>query len=447
VCDIIEWDRFGKMFDRLRAAWGNNRRLVSNFFSLSVLQFANYLAPLITVPYLVRVLGPEKFGLVAFANAFTQYLVTLSDYGFRWSATRKIAISRDDPDRRSRVFSSVMVIKFGFMILGLFLLVALLVLVPKFRDEWLLYVFAFGTVAGNVLFLDWFFQGMERMKYITLLNLISRGIFTAAVFVFIREPEQYVYVPLFGSLGAVTVGLASVWVVHRGFDTRFSVPGFSAVREELRDGWHVFLSVGTARIYTAGMPLILGCFAPYASVGYYTAGEKIVQAGTCILEPFMRAIYPHIGHLSSTCKESAVVLLRKIVRVIGPLTLLMSLGVALLAPQIAGLILGDQYVESIPVIRILALLFLAKGLGHIFLLQTMLNFGHERAVFRIVLAAALLCVVSSLVLIPSLSHRGAAVAALVPEVAMLVLSGSFVQKRYKLMDWHLSIRGTGDGDV
>jgi len=435
------------MIDRLKAAWRNNRRLVSNFFSLSVLQFANYLAPLITVPYLVRVLGPEKFGLVAFANAFTQYLVTLSDYGFRWSATRKIAISRSDPDARSAVFSSVMVIRLGFMALGLILLIALLVLVPKFRAEWLLYVFAFGTVVGNVLFLDWFFQGMERMKYITVLSLIGRGIFVAAIFVFVREPEQYVYVPLFGSLGIISVGLASLWVVRRRFDTRFAIPQFATVLEELRDGWHVFLSVATARIYTAGMPLILGCFAPYASVGYYTAGEKIVQAGTCMLEPFMRAIYPHIGHLSSRSKESAVVLLRKIVRVIGPLTLLMSLAVALLAPQIADLILGDQYIESIPVIRILALLFLAKGLGHIFLLQTMLNFRHDRAVFRIVLAAALLCAVSSLALIPSLSHRGAAVAALVPEVAMLLLSGSFVQRRYRLMDWRLSRREAHDGDV
>lgn len=435
------------MSDRLKAVWGSNRRVLSNFFSLSVLQFVNYLAPLITVPYLVRVLGPEKFGLVGFATAFMLYLVTFSDYGFRWSATRKVAIYREDRDRRSSIYSSVLLIKLGFTMLGLVVLAALLATVPKFRDEWLLYVFAFGTVVGNMLFLDWFFQGMERMKYITILNLIGRTLFTGAIFIFIRRPDQYVYVPLFGSLGTLTVGVASMWVVHRQFDTRFSIPPLSVVREELRDGWHVFLSVATAKIYTAGMPLILGLFAPYAAVGYYTAGEKIVQAGTCMLEPFMRAIYPHIGHLTSKSKESAVVLLRKIVRVIGPLTLVLSAAVALLAPQIADIILGDQYTQSIPVIRILAFLFLAKGLGHIFLLQTMLNFRHDRAVSRIVLVSALVCVVSSLTLIPSLSYRGAAVAALVPEIAMLLLSGYFVQKRYKLLYWHVSVRRTTNGDV
>jgi O-antigen/teichoic acid export membrane protein len=125
----------------------------------------------------------------------------------------------------------------------------------------------------------------------------------------------------------------------------------------------------------------------------------------------------------------------------------MSLVVALLAPQIAGLVLGARYDQSIAVIRILAFLFFARGLGQVFLLQTMLSFRHDREVFRIVLAAAALCAVSSLVLIPSLSHRGAAMAALIPEVAMLLLSGAFVQKRYKLIDWHLLSRRGMNGDV
>lgn len=430
-----------------RDAWHEHRTILGNFFSLSVLQFATYLAPLITVPYLVRVLGPEKFGLVAFANALIMGLTAFSDYGFRLSATRKISVFREDRPQRSRVFSSVLLIKFAFMTLGLLLLTALLAIVPKFRAEWILYIFAFGTVAGNVLFLDWFFQGLERMKYITVLSLVGRTIFVVAIFVFVREPAHYIYVPLFNSLGTLTVGLASVWTVHRRFDTRFSFPGFDAVREELRDGWHVFLSVSTANIYTTGIPLILGFLAPYASVGYYTAGEKIVRAGTGMLEPFARAVYPHIGQLSSQSKEAALTLIRKIVCVIGPLTFLISLGVALLAPQIVSVILGERYGESVPVVRILAFLFFARGLGHIFLLQTMLNFRDDRAVFRIVLAAALLCIVSSLAFIPLWSHRGAAIAGLVPEVAMLFLSAAYVQKKYKLIDRHIGLPKTGRRDA
>lgn len=431
----------------LKALWTRHRRILSNFFSLSLLQVVNYIVPLLTVPYLVRVLGPEKFGIVAFVNAFVYYLMRLSDYGFSLSATRKISVYRADTAHRSRVFSAVLLIKSSFVVIGLALTVVLLLTVSKFRDEWLIYVYAFGVVVGNVFFLDWFFLGVERMKYLTVLNLIGRGIFTAAVFVFINEPADYVYVPLFNSLGTIAIGASSMWIVHRRFDTRLTFPGLAALREELRDGWHVFLSVATANIYSSGMPFILGCFAPYSSVGYYTAGEKIVRAGSGLLEPFARTVYPHIGHLSSRSKEAAVVLLRKIVRVIAPLTFVISVGILLLAPQIVRVILGERYIESIPVIRILAFLFFAKGLGHIFLLQTMLNFRHDRAVFRIVLAAALLCVGSALVLIPLWSHRGAALAALVPEVAMLLISGVYVQKHYQLIGWHLPRWGKGASDA
>ncbi|HYW78133.1 MAG TPA: flippase, partial [Thermoguttaceae bacterium] len=395
---------------------------------------ANYLAPLITVPYLARVLGRENFGIVGFVQALILYLVALSDYGFRFSATRKISILRDDKAQRDTVFSSVLLIKFAIVVLELLVLVALIAFEPKFRAEKMMYIFAFGTLVGNIFLLDWFFQGVERMKYITVLNLIGRTITVVAIFTFVRTPSHYVYVPLFYSLGAIFVGVASMWTVRRHFNVRLSLPAWNAVREELRDGWHVFLTVATANIYTSGVPLLLGFFASYTAVSYYVAAEKIVQAGTAMLEPFSRAIFPHIGLLSTKSKDAALALLRKIVRVIGPLTLLISVAVALAAPWIIS-IMGKQYDQSIPVMRILAFLFFAKGLGHIFLLQTMLNFKHDQAVFRIVLASAVLCVISAFIFIPLWSYLGAAIAGLVPEMAMLLFSGVYVQKRYGLIDW------------
>jgi polysaccharide transporter, PST family len=411
----------------------HRRRLLENFASLSVLQVAQYVLPLLTVPYLVRVLGPEKFGIVAFATAVIQYPVMLADYGFKYSATRKISVFRADAGRCSVILSSVLFVKVCFLMATLVGLAVLVLWIPKLRAEWIVYTFGFGTVIASVFFLDWFFQGMECMKSITLLSLLGRTVFTVAVFIFIRKESHYLYVPLLNSLGGLGSALLSVWMVSKQFRVRFALPGWQAIREELKDGWHVFLSVTTAKIYVTGMPLILGCFAPYTFVGYYTAAEKIIQAGAGMLEPFTRALYPYIGFRSARSVESALVLIRRIVRIIGPLTFLTSLFTLLLAPQISRVILGDQYAESIPVIRILAFLLFAKGLGHVFLLQTMLNLGHDRAVFRIVLFASVLCIGSSLVLIPLFSYKGAAVAALVPEMAMLLLSAGFVERRYGVL--------------
>jgi polysaccharide transporter, PST family len=140
----------------------DKKRLFENFLSLATLQGLNYILPLLTLPYLVRVLSPGNYGLVAFAQSFIQFFIILVDYGFNLSAANQIAIYRDNKKRVQSIFSTVMTIKLFFMMISFFILCLLILLFSKSQNHKLVYMVTLGMIIGNVLFPIWFFPGNRK---------------------------------------------------------------------------------------------------------------------------------------------------------------------------------------------------------------------------------------------------------------------------------------------
>lgn len=185
------------------------RKLVENFFSLSVLQISNYLIPLVTLPYLTYVLGPERFGLTAFAQAITQYFIMFTDFGFNLSATKAISINRDDKEKVSQIFLAVYLIRAVLLLISIAALWIMITWFTQFRDEKVLYLYSFISVVGYVLFPQWFYQGIERMKFIAIFTLTSRIIFAGLIFVFIKGTTDYLWLPLLYSFGSLASGIVA----------------------------------------------------------------------------------------------------------------------------------------------------------------------------------------------------------------------------------------------
>ena len=270
------------------------RRIFSNFLSLSFLQAANYILPLITLPYLVRVLGPEKFGLISFAQAFTAYFQIITDYGFNLSATREISINRENKEKVSEIFSSVIFIKFGLFLVSLVLMSVIVFSFNKFRQDWLIYYLTFGMVLGQTLFPVWFFQGMERMKYITFLNIVAKLIFTFAIFVFVKHESNYLYVPLLNSIGFIIAGILSLWIIFKNFEIDFKISGLEEIKYHLKEGWYIFISTISGNLYGQGNILILGLFSSNEVIGYYAAAQKIVIALISLFQVISQSIFPYL---------------------------------------------------------------------------------------------------------------------------------------------------------
>jgi len=380
-----------------------------------MLQAVNYLLPLATLPYLVRVLGPGKFGLVAFIQAFINYFAILTDYGFSYSATRQISIYRDDKERVSKIFSSVMVSKLLLGVFSFFILALFLVFIPRFNNYWPVYLFAFGVVFGNILFPTWFFQGMERMKYITFLNITAKLIFTVSIFLVVKNSSQFEYVPLLNSLGFLVAGVLSLIVVFKNFDIKFIIPGFDAIIYQFKEGWHVFISVAAMCLYTSSNSFILGLFADNVIVGYYSAAEKLIYAAEALLTPLSQSIYPYVSNLFVIARQQALKFINKLIIIVGIGTFVISSVIFVLAKPIVFIILGSQYQQSVTVLRIMAFLPFIVGLSNVLGIQTMLASNMKKAFSAIIISGGILNIALALTLAYYFKQIGIAFSVLTTE--------------------------------
>jgi PST family polysaccharide transporter len=405
------------MVSTRKAAGGENRRVLNNFLFLSAVQFANYLAPLIVLPYLFRVLGDSRYGLIELARALSVYFLTVTDYGFSLSATREVSVNREDPQKISEVFSAVMLLKLLLVVLSLLTLGLIVLVVPKLRSDWLIYILTFGNVVGQWLFPIWLFRGYERMFHITTLTVAAKTLVVVSIFIFIRDSSDYLYVPLLQSGGSILMGLAGLILALRSFHVRFHVPPVNVLKREFKNGWHIFISKMATTMHATSNIVILGLLTDPVFVAYYAAGEKIVRAATDgLLVPLSQAIFPHVGRLASQSRQTALRFAARVGGLLSIATLTMSAGLLLGASYITRVVLGPDAQGGATVIRILSFLPFLIGLNHFFGVQIMVNFGLKRLLARILITAGALNVIMVVLLAVPLKHIGVALASLAVEV-------------------------------
>ncbi|MFA5125796.1 MAG: flippase [archaeon] len=404
------------MINTIKNKFIKNKLLFENFFSLSTLQAVNYVIPLLTLPYLVRVLGPDKFGLVVFAQAFVTYFVLITDYGFNFSATREISINRNNIKKISKIFYSIFVVKIILFFLSLIIFLILVFIVPKFRQEYLLFLFSFMYVLGALFFPTWLFQGMEKMKYITIINVLIKLIFIIPIFIFIQTKSDYILVPIINSLSFLICGLVGFLVAIKIFKINFLVPSKTEIIYQFKEGWHIFISTIFISVYTTSNVFILGLFTNNTMVGYYSASEKIIKACQGLIAPISQALYPHISKLVSESRQKTLIFLKKLTVIIGIGTFLISSIMFIFAEQIVLIILGPDYILSILILRILAFIPFIIALSNIFGVLGLFNFNKQKVVAKIIIFGAIISLTLTLLLIPVYQAIGVAISWLVTEI-------------------------------
>lgn len=283
-----------KQINQIHTKAKRHKTLIQNFSYLSSLQIFNLIIPLLTYPYLIRTLGSEKFGLVFFAQAVIGYLVIFVSFGFNLSATKEISINRENNKKLNEIFSSVIIIKGILFLLSFAFLALILYFLEESEGNKLLFYFTMWRCLYEFLFPLWFFQGIEKMKYITIITLISRIIFLTLIFIFIREPEHYILVPVMYGIGAIASGVISIIIVYN-HNVKISLQPWNKLKYYFKDSFPLFISNLSTSIAINTNKVILGIFAGMQEVAYYELAEKLSLIMKTPIQLIGQAIYPGVA--------------------------------------------------------------------------------------------------------------------------------------------------------
>lgn len=389
--------------------------LIHNTAALAGVQVANVILPLVTLPYLLRVLGPEQFGVFGFCQAVLVYAVVLTEYGFNLSATQRMACAQGNQPEINRIFWSVQAAKVLLALGALSLLTLTVCIVPQLWTVWPVMLASSPVVLGAVLFPQWLFQGLERMGYVSLCTIAARALSIPLIFWWVKTDQDTWLVALIQSSGTVVAGMLAWTLIWHGKLVAWHRPRFADIRLTLKDGWHIFISTAAISLYTTTNTVVLGFLTSHTAVGFFTAADKIRQASQNLFTPFSNAVYPRVSALMAQDTRSGLALIRKVLLIQGGLTLSISFGLWLLAPFAVHLVMGQQYEGAVSVLRVLAAVPFLIGLSNVFGIQTMLPLGLKRPFSRIVLVSGLINVVLLFLLVPLLQAEGAAAAVLLTE--------------------------------
>ena len=400
-----------------------SRQLRRNITALFTLQAATYALPLISLPYLTRVLGTENFGRVAFAMALTQYFSVLTDYGFNLSATQHVAIAKDDEAELSKILNAVVALKLMLCLSGAFCLAMLLYFVPMLTQDWRLYALAYLAVLGHALFPAWYFQGLERMTAVTACSIVAQLLALLALFASVQDSGDYRTAAALQAAAPLAAGVFAWLILWRSGRLKLCWPGWRYLAQTLQEGWHVFISTAAISLYTTTNIVVLGLLANPQAVAYFAVADKLIKAVHGLTSPLSQAVYPHIARLGAQSRDAALSFIGRLLRWQSLATLAFSCGLFVLADRVVGMLFGPGFEDSTPVVRWMAMLPFIVGLSNVFGVQTMLNFGMRRSFSRILLGSGLINLALLVPLASSYGAEGAAVSVLATELVVVLLMG------------------------
>lgn len=404
----------------------NNSGIFGNMASLGILQIANYIIPIIVIPFIVRGLGVDKFGVVSYAQNIISYFTIIVTYGFEYSATREIAINKNDPKSIQATFWNVMICKFILLGSSFLLFILLSLFWGKIQEDYKLYLILFSINIGFTLFPTWFFQGIENMKSMAIINFLIKVFGMGLSIFFVNTPDDYLIYAAMPSFSYAIFGILSFIYVVKKYNLQFC-SNKKGVIHESKKGFPIFLNSLFATLYTTANITILGLFMDDYNVGIYSGAHKIIMAILMVTSmPINLAIFPSISRKIEESKDSGIRYYQKMLFYVFLLSVVVSFGCYLFSPILVKIMLGEEFLKAIPLLQYFSALPTLVIMASMFTVQGLYGLGYARFAPIVGLIVGSICIICNLYLIPIYGIFGAATSWIIAQILEILLSGGIV---------------------
>ena len=395
----------------------STKQLTKNIFSLTIVQIATYVLPLISVPVISRIVGPSKYGNINFAAAFVTYFTLLISYSFDFTATRKIAKNPDNEENRNLVFNEVFYTQCLLFVFSTIIFVILLYTVPELATNKTVIAFSYILCVSTLFTQNWLFQAMQDLSKVALFNLISKLLFTACILLAVRKNDDYIWQPfLIGVIQSVIAIWSFVWAVRK-YKIKMLKISFKMCWKLLVEERIIFFSLVFVNLYTSTNTVILGMYQNAEQVGYYTSAQRLITIAQSVLAmPLAQAFYPYIGKAFGEGREQGLRVSQKLVAFIVAFIGIACLAMFAIGPFLIRAFYGQKFNGAIPAFQIMAIIPLFFSLNNVLGIQIMLNLGMDKQFFKITAYAGILSILLNVLIIKRWGYIGSTINMLMTEL-------------------------------
>lgn len=400
---------------------GDKKKTLGNFLSLSLLQIGNYVLPMLTLPIISRIIGPDNYGVISYAFAFVGYFVLLINAGFDLYGSRLITAQKGNREALNETFTDIIATKAFLMVAATILFVTCLVFIPQLREERTVFFFTFLICIGWVLNPSWLYHGMQESRRYALFSFLSKLLFSVFVVFIVKHRDDYIYHPLLTSLAHILVSVISFRYAIKKYNLKITGISFRKILDTFNKNrklsviWWVSNQASSTNILLAGFILT------YAQTGFFSAALRIIIILQSVISlPVNTVLFPYIGEAFNEGYEKGLQRIHKILPYVFMLSAGLSIVTFLMAKFIIIVFFGNEFAEAVILLKILSCVLFFSAVNGAFGQQVLLNLKSDGTYMKYVVAGFVINIILLFLFLHYGGIRGAAWAWPVSELIILI---------------------------